>query len=161
MDEVTLSLKSESAEETAEIGYNIGQLVDPGQLILLSGDLGAGKTVFTQGLCSGLGVEEDITSPTFNLINEYEGDLTVYHMDLYRLENEDELYNLGFEDYLERNGVMIIEWPDLAYNLIPPEFIYIKFIIPSEMERILKIEAEGEKSSNLVERIEKNVGNGN
>ena len=117
-----LTFISSSEEETYSLGETIGELVEAGQIILLSGDLGAGKTVLAQGICAGLGVLEDVTSPTFNLINEYEGDLTVYHMDLYRLEKEEELYDLAIEEYLESDGVVIIEWPDLVYDLLPPDF---------------------------------------
>lgn len=156
MDE-GLSVKSSCEDNTYEFGQKIGELVEPGQLILLSGDLGAGKTLLTQGICDGLGVEEDVTSPTYNLINEYEGDLTVYHMDLYRLEDEKDLYDLGFEDYIENGGIVIIEWPDLVYDLIPAEFIYIKIDVISNEERILRFEAEGEKGMKLIERLENNV----
>ncbi len=159
MDE-GLSVKSSCEDNTYEFGQKIGELVEPGQLILLSGDLGAGKTLLTQGICDGLGVEEDVTSPTYNLINEYEGDLAVYHMDLYRLEQEEDLYDLGFEDYLENGGIVIIEWPDLVYDLIPAEFIYIKIEVISQEERIIVVEAEGEKSMKLVERLELNVNTG-
>jgi len=159
MDE-GLSVKSSCEENTFELGQKIGKLVEPGQLILLSGDLGAGKTLLTQGICDGLGVEEDVTSPTYNLINEYEGDLVVYHMDLYRLEQEEDLYDLGFEDYIENGGIVIIEWPDLVYDLIPAEFIYIKIEVISQEERIIVVEAEGEKSMKLVERLEVNVDTG-
>ena len=153
MDKV-LSIRSSHEDETLNFGQKLGELVEPGQLILLSGDLGAGKTILTQGICKGLGVEEDVTSPTYNLINEYEGDLTVYHMDLYRLENEEDLYDLGFEDYLESGGIIIIEWPDLVYDLIPAEFIYIKIEVAAKEERIMQIEAEGDKGMKLIERLE-------
>ncbi len=157
MEDEVFSVRSSCEENTFGLGHKIGILVEPGQLILLSGDLGAGKTLLTQGICDGLGIEEDVTSPTYNLINEYEGDLTVYHMDLYRLEDEKDLYDLGFEDYIENGGIVIIEWPDLVYDLIPAEFIYIKIDVISNEERILRFEAEGEKGMKLIERLENNV----
>lgn len=160
MDETVLSIKSNSEKETFAFGQKIGELVEPGELILLSGNLGVGKTIITQGICDGLNIEEDVTSPTYNLINEYEGDLTVYHMDLYRLENEEELYDLAFEEYLDSDGIVIIEWPDIAYDLIPPEFIYIKINSISEKKREIIMEAEGDKAVRLFERLEKYVSNG-
>ncbi|MFP4015769.1 MAG: tRNA (adenosine(37)-N6)-threonylcarbamoyltransferase complex ATPase subunit type 1 TsaE [Halanaerobiales bacterium] len=160
MDEV-LYITTNSEEETHNIGQQIGSMVEPGQIILLSGKLGAGKTILTQGICDGLGVDEDVTSPTYNLINEYEGDLTVYHMDLYRLEEEEDLYDLGIEDYLESDGIIIIEWPDLVYDLIPPDFIYIKIGVEEKEVRKISFEAEGEKGMSLLERLEDYADSGN
>ncbi|MFP4661578.1 MAG: tRNA (adenosine(37)-N6)-threonylcarbamoyltransferase complex ATPase subunit type 1 TsaE [Halanaerobiales bacterium] len=160
MDEI-LYITTNSENETYKIGQYIGSTVEPGQIILLSGRLGAGKTIMTQGICDGLGVEEDVTSPTYNLINEYEGDLTVYHIDLYRLENEEDLYDLGIEDYLESDGITIIEWPDLVYDLLPPDFIYIKIEVEAKEHREISFEGEGEKGMNLIERLEDYVNSGN
>lgn len=157
MDDNILTFISSSEDETYSLGESIGELVEAGQIILLSGDLGAGKTVLAQGICAGLGVLEDVTSPTFNIINEYEGDFIVYHMDLYRLEKDEELYDLAIEEYLESDGVVIIEWPDLAYDLLPPDFIYIKINRISEEEREISIEGEGERSLTLLERLEEYV----
>lgn len=152
---------SESEEDTDLFGQKIGEIVEPGQVILLAGELGAGKTLMTQGICKGLGVDEDVTSPTYRLINEYEGDLPVYHMDLYRLDDVEDLYELGFEEYVERDGVIIVEWPDLAYDLLPPDFVYIKIYITGDNQREINLEAEGEKGTRLKERLEKYAGNGN
>jgi len=151
---------SNSAEDTYDLGCEIGKWLERGQLILLSGDLGTGKTIITQGICAGIGVEEDVTSPTFNLINEYEGELSVYHMDLYRLENEEELGDLGFEDYLEDKGIIIIEWPDIVYNIIPADFLYVKIRRISTEKREITLKAEGERSLRLIERVGKYVSNG-
>jgi len=154
------SMISNSAEDTYDLGCEIGKWLERGQLILLSGDLGTGKTIITQGICAGIGVEEDVTSPTFNLINEYEGELSVYHMDLYRLENEEELGDLGFEDYLEDKGIIIIEWPDIVYNIIPADFLYVKIRRISTEKREITLKAEGERSLRLIERVGKYVSNG-
>jgi len=99
MNDIEIKYYSHSEEETILFGEKIGELVEGGQIILLSGDLGVGKTILVQGIGAGLEVDEDITSPTYNLINEYEGQLSLYHMDLYRLEEEEELYDLGFEEF--------------------------------------------------------------
>lgn len=160
MTEDIFSMISNSAEDTYDLGCEIGKWLERGQLILLSGDLGTGKTIITQGICAGIGVEEDVTSPTFNLINEYEGELSVYHMDLYRLENEEELGDLGFEDYLEDKGIIIIEWPDIVYNIIPADFLYVKIRRISTEKREITLKAEGERSLRLIERVGKYVSNG-
>lgn len=154
MEEEIYKYISNSELETTEFGEIIGKLAEPGQLILLSGDLGAGKTTLAQGIARGLTVDDDITSPTYNLINEYEGDLPLYHMDLYRLEEDEELYDLGFEDYLDRGGVIVIEWPDLVYDLIPPDFLYIKISKKDDNCREFSIEAEGIMGLKLLERLE-------
>ncbi|MEJ6950781.1 tRNA (adenosine(37)-N6)-threonylcarbamoyltransferase complex ATPase subunit type 1 TsaE [Natronospora cellulosivora (SeqCode)] len=157
MSEEIYYIESKSEEETLRLGETIGELLEPDQVVLLSGQLGAGKTVLTQGICNGLGVDEDVTSPTYNLINEYEGDLTVYHIDLYRLEHEEDLYDLGLEECFDSAAVVIIEWPDLAYDLIPPEFVYIKFEVADNDNREISIEGEGAKTEKLIERLEKYV----
>lgn len=160
MTEDIFSMISNSAEDTYDLGCEIGKWLERGQLILLSGDLGTGKTIMTQGICAGVGVEEDVTSPTFNLINEYESAFPIYHMDLYRLENEEELQDLGFEDYLDGKGIIIIEWPDIVYNIIPADFLYVKIRRISIEKREISIKAEGERSLRLIERVGKYVSNG-
>ncbi len=110
----THTLHSDSLEETHAIGIELGSRLPPKSVITLMGDLGSGKTAFVQGLAKGLDVPEEyyITSPTYNIINEYPGRHTLYHMDLYRINNPDELYDIGFEEIIEDNGIVAIEWPD-------------------------------------------------
>jgi tRNA threonylcarbamoyladenosine biosynthesis protein TsaE len=160
MEEEIFQYISNDEEETILLGEKIGELLEPGQIILLSGELGAGKTILVQGICNGLGVDEDVTSPTYTLINEYEGELTVYHMDLYRLEDEEDLYDVGVEDYLDTEGIVLIEWPDLVYDLLPPDFVYIRLVVLDDNTRKITIEAEGDKGIRLIERLAENVGNG-
>jgi tRNA threonylcarbamoyladenosine biosynthesis protein TsaE len=155
VNEAIFKYISNSKKDTLWFGNKIGELLVPGQIILLAGELGAGKTVITQGISRGLGIEDEVTSPTFKLINEYEGELPLFHMDLYRLETEEDLYNIGFEEYLEREGIVVIEWPDLAYNLLPPDFVYIKINIISDEVREILVESEGEKGISLIEGLEK------
>ncbi len=159
MDDNYLQYQSVNTEDTLQLGKKIGSLVDPGQIILLAGELGTGKTLLVQGIARGLKIEGDVTSPTYNLINEYESQTVLYHLDLYRLDNEMELYNIGFEEYLASDGVIVIEWPKIAYGLIPPDFLYIKFEVNGVNSRNLKIEAEG-NSENLLEGLAKYVSNG-
>ena len=118
------------------------------------GDLGAGKTTLTKSIGKGLGVEDYITSPTFTLINEYEGRVWVYHFDVYRLENVDDLDDLGFEEYFYSNGVTIVEWGDKIEEFLPKERINIKIEKGKELdERIVNIYGEGERTRELVKEL--------
>jgi tRNA threonylcarbamoyladenosine biosynthesis protein TsaE len=105
---------SHSPEETLQLGKSLGSSLIPGDIILLNGDLGAGKTHLTQGICYGVGLDEGsyIRSPTFTLINEYQGKLPIYHIDLYRIDSLEEIYSLGLEEILFNQGVTIIEWAE-------------------------------------------------
>lgn len=118
-----------SHEDTLKLGKKIGDVLKPGDILLLEGDLGAGKTTFTQGLAEGLGVDEFVNSPTFVIINEYfSGHLPLYHMDLYRLEDEAQLYDLGVEEYFFGNGVSVVEWPEIALSLLPEAYTRLTFL---------------------------------
>lgn len=109
-----------SPQETFELGEKLGQSANAGQIICLNGDLGVGKTVFTQGFAKGLGIEESVNSPTFTIIQVYdEGRLPLYHFDVYRIGDPEEMYEIGYEDYLFGEGVCLIEWSELIEELIP------------------------------------------
>ena len=100
-------------EQTEALGVRLGQLIQPGAVIAYTGDLGAGKTAFTRGLARGLGIPDRVTSPTFTIVNEYEGGrLPLFHFDMYRLGSSDELFDIGWEDYLARGGVCAVEWSE-------------------------------------------------
>lgn len=119
--------ESHSAEETFEIGKQIGQTAKPGQIICLNGDLGVGKTVFTKGFAKGLEIEEEVNSPTFTIIQIYDdGRLPLYHFDVYRIGDPEEMYEIGFEDYFYGEGVCLIEWSTLIEELIPEDAIEVK-----------------------------------
>lgn len=105
---------SESVERTEQIGEELGRTVCPPEIIWLYGDLGAGKTAFVRGLARGLGVPDRVTSPTFTIVNEYFGRAPLFHFDLYRLRGMDDLYDIGWEDYLARGGVCAVEWSERA-----------------------------------------------
>jgi len=117
-----------SAIETKEFATNLGTLVSPGDVITLEGDLGAGKTTFTQGLAVGLGVKRNVTSPTFTIIKEYQGRIPLYHMDVYRLEDSEE--DIGFAEYFNGTGITIIEWAQYIDEFLPENRldIYIEVI---------------------------------
>lgn len=128
-----------SPEETVELGRKIGKELKTGDVAALIGELGAGKTLFTQGLVQGLGVKGYVKSPSFTIVNKYEGSLPVYHLDLYRLGDVNEIYELGIEEYLYGDGVCIIEWAEKAYSLLPQEYILIKFFYTGEKTRKIEI----------------------
>ena len=121
-----MEIVTKSPEETDGLAYRIGKIVPEGTVLCLTGNLGAGKTLFTEGLCRGLGVTADVTSPTFNLMNVYEGRLSVRHFDLYRLEDESELEEFGFYEYAEADdGLVLIEWADKFPEALPEKYIRI------------------------------------
>ena len=113
-------------EETYELGKKMGEEAVPGQVICLNGDLGVGKTVFTQGFAAGLGIEGPVNSPTFTIVNEYhDGRLPFYHFDVYRLSCEEEMDDIGYEEYFFGDGVCLVEWAELFPDLIPKEAIWL------------------------------------
>lgn len=108
-----MEYRSNSEQETEALGSRLGERLKPGAVIAYTGDLGAGKTAFTRGLARGLGIPEQVTSPTFTIVNEYEGGrLPLFHFDMYRLGSADELFDIGWEDYLARGGVCAVEWSE-------------------------------------------------
>ena len=117
-----------SPEETEKLGAALGRALMPGTVIAYSGDLGAGKTAFTRGIARGLGITEPVTSPTYTIVNEYDtGRLPLFHFDMYRLHSADDLWDIGWEDYLERNGICAVEWSEnVADALENPLFVHIE-----------------------------------
>ncbi len=132
-----------SAEETRQLGARLAEKVSAGAVLAFTGDLGAGKTAFTSGLARGLGIEERVTSPTFTIVNEYEGGrLPLFHFDMYRLGSADELFDIGWEDYLARGGVCAVEWTENVAEAIEDDAIRIS-IRRGEDENSRVIEIEG------------------
>lgn len=143
-----------SLEETEKFGIKLGKFLQKGDILCLNGELGAGKTTMTKSIGIGLGVEEYITSPTFALINQYSGRLPVYHFDVYRLENVDELYDLGFDEYFYGDGVCIIEWADKIKRMLPKERIVVDIENGNDKERrILKISGFGIRFDELLKEL--------
>ena len=131
-------------EETMEIAENIESEKFPNMVICLIGDLGSGKTVFTKGFAHSLGIDENITSPTFNIIKEYTGgEMNLYHMDLYRLNGD--VRNLGLDEYFSKDGIVIIEWADMIEEYLPEERLEIRFKVVDEDTRVLIFKPYGEK----------------
>ena len=123
-----------SEKETYDLGKELGAKAVPGQVLCIDGDLGVGKTVFTKGFAKGLGVEEDVVSPTFTIIQIYdEGNLPLYHFDVYRIGEPEEMYEIGFEDYFYGEGVCLIEWASLIEELLPENAVRIR--IEKDLEK--------------------------
>lgn len=115
-----------SPEDTGAAGCRLAEEISPGQVVALIGDLGVGKTVFTQGFARGLGISEPVASPTFTIIQEYDsGRMPFYHFDVYRIGSPDEMYDIGYEDYVYGDGVCLIEWADLIEELLPREYLRV------------------------------------
>ena len=112
---------------TRKLAEEFAGYISPNAVFALHGELGSGKTCFVQGIAHGLGINQPVTSPTFTIINEYKGNLPLFHMDLYRLNRPDEVLALGFEEYIESNGITAIEWPEHAGDILPDKTIHIRF----------------------------------
>lgn len=144
-----MTIETMSPEETFEVGFRMGERARAGQVYTLAGNLGVGKTVFTQGFAKGLGVQEHVNSPTFTIVQEYEdGRLPFYHFDVYRIGDIEEMDEIGFEEYIAGEGICLIEWANLIEEILPEERTEIT--IEKDLERgfdfrkITVIEKEGE-----------------
>ena len=133
-----------SPAETEELGCRLGRTLGPGAVVAYFGGLGMGKTAFTRGLARGLGYKGRVTSPTFTIVNEYEGGrLPLFHFDMYRLEGADALFDIGWEDYLDRGGVCAVEWSELADEALPPETVFVTITRDPEDDTARTITIEG------------------
>lgn len=152
-----LDIVSHSMEQTRRLGAHLGKLLRAGDIVLLEGEFGAGKTTFTQGIASGLDIDAHyVNSPTFTLINEYRGGrVPLYHIDLYRLEGKEEVASLGLEDYLEARGVTVIEWPQGAAAWLSDERLVVRLSDLSDTKRTLKFYSTGGRYAELMERFRK------
>ena len=121
-----MTIVTNNEKETIQEGEKLGRLLKPGAVVALHGELGAGKTAFTRGIASSLGIGMCISSPTFTIVNEYPGDVPLFHFDMYRLENESELFDIGWDDYLDRGGVCVVEWSEKVPGAFPPGTVMVK-----------------------------------
>lgn len=144
-------ITSNSDVDTIELAQNIESEKFPNMVICLEGDLGSGKTLFTKAFAKSMGIVDNITSPTFNIIKEYDGELKLFHMDVYRLSEVKE--DLGIPEYFKRGGVTIIEWADLISDILPKKRLDIKIKIVGENKRIFQIIPRGEEYEDLCERV--------
>lgn len=178
----TLDIISHSMAQTQRLGMRLGELCCGGELILLEGQLGTGKTTFTQGIAKGLNIDEVVNSPTFTLLKEYEGRPVsaleeangnhvtepplpessrlrppLYHFDLYRLDDPEEILDLGFEDYFFGSGVCVVEWADKAKGIWPRDHVAIRIKLLSETKRGLLFTARGARYCTILEQFQKNT----
>ncbi|USK34148.1 tRNA (adenosine(37)-N6)-threonylcarbamoyltransferase complex ATPase subunit type 1 TsaE [Bacillus sp. F19] len=136
------TVKTNSPDETTKLAVRLGELVKPGDVITLEGDLGAGKTTFTKGLAKGMGIRKNVNSPTFTIMKEYrEGRLPLYHMDVYRMEDSDE--DLGFDEFFEGEGVTVVEWAHLIQEQLPPDRLGIRILRVDDESREIIFEPIG------------------
>ncbi len=145
----SLTLKSRSPAETRRIGARLGRLLQAGDIVLLTGELGSGKTCLVQGIGRGLAVPDPVTSKSFVLLGEYQGRLTLYHSDLYRLEDPLEAEDLALTEYCAE-GALVVEWADRAWEVFPPEHLLVRLDITGTRERDLTLEARGERYEGLL-----------
>jgi len=156
-----LRLFSNSVEDTYDIGKRLGRLLTKGSIVCLTGDLGAGKTAFTQGIAKGMGVEDYVTSPTYTIINEYQGRIPLYHFDVYRLNDVEEMYELGYEEYFFGDGAVVVEWADIVRDIIPTERLWITILKgKDENSREILIEPTGAAYEEIVKGMEHNENTG-
>ena len=146
---------SKSENDTKKLAIKMASMLKKGDLIVLCGELGSGKTKFTEGFLTYFGLENEISSPTFTIVNEYKkDDINIYHFDVYRLEDSSEFYAIGGEEYFE-NGICLIEWGELIEDALPNEYIKIDFSRDdsNENERILNIQSIGNKYNNIIDSL--------
>ena len=155
-------VKTRSYEETIEFGKKLGGILAPNDLICLSGDLGTGKTALTQGIAKSLGINSYITSPTFTIVNEHQGKYPLFHFDVYRIADPDEMFDIGFEEYLSSEGVSVIEWGELIRDILPHDIINInvkKALEESLDTRLIEVDFVGDRYSNYQKRLEEILKN--
>ena len=149
-----IKLISEQEERTYEIGLKLGSLLEAGDVVCLTGDLGAGKTTMTKAIAKALGVEEDVTSPTFTIIHEYSGRIPVYHFDVYRIRRLEEMEDLGYEEYFYGKGVCLIEWASEIESLIPEERLWIDITRDvGDHRRIIDIKGTSSHFIKIIEEL--------
>jgi tRNA threonylcarbamoyladenosine biosynthesis protein TsaE len=146
---VDLVLQTSSERETAEAGRVLGPLLEPNDVLALTGDLGAGKTALTKGVAEGLGIAEPVVSPTFNILLVHQGRLALYHFDLYRLEDEAQLEDVDFYGTLEAGGVTLVEWGDRFPRALPPDHLVVVMHVSGDDTREIRLQPQGPRSAEL------------
>ena len=129
-------------DDMVKLGNRFGKIAKPGMVISLRGSLGAGKTVFARGVARSLGIEEAIVSPTFTLVQEYDGTLPMYHMDLYRITSQEDFEMIGGEDMLYSNGVCLIEWSEIINEMLPKDTVFINITVNADQSRTVTIDSK-------------------
>jgi tRNA threonylcarbamoyladenosine biosynthesis protein TsaE len=148
-----LELTSYSPEQTQRFGVSIGEAALPGDILLLSGDLGVGKTCLTQGIAWGLGIKEYAVSPSFVLVRELYGRLPLYHIDLYRLDHIEEIEDLGLDEYLYGRGVCVVEWAEKGLAVLPAEHLLIEISYLADTERSFRLKPSRQRYQEIINRL--------
>ncbi|MBA7469400.1 tRNA threonylcarbamoyladenosine biosynthesis protein TsaE [subsurface metagenome] len=148
-----LKLISHSPEQTQQLGVRIGELARPGDIYLLVGNLGTGKTCLTQGIAWGLDIKEYTLSPSFVIMRELYGRLPIYHIDLYRLDHIEEIADLGLDDYLYGNGVCVVEWAEKGLSVLPPEHLLVEISFLADTERSFQFKPSGKRYRELIGQL--------
>ena len=159
MKEESFTCRTSSGEETINLGLRLGTLLNEGDIVALAGDLGSGKTWFTKGVALGLEISSDtvITSPSFSLMNEYQGRCALFHIDVYRLENISDFLDAGLDEYLYGNGVTVMEWADRWPEVLPERSIKIKLVILDEYSREITLSGNHPKVLRMLKQIKEEV----
>lgn len=148
---VEYKITTKNEIETIELAQNFESEKFPNMIICLNGELGSGKTMFTKGIANALGIKENITSPTYTIIKEYNGEMPLYHMDVYRLDGNTD--GIGIEEYFNKGGVVVIEWANTIKDILPDERLDIKFKVSGEEKRTLIVTPYGKKYEELCEAV--------
>lgn len=145
-----LIIETRSPEETVDLGRKLGEQLAPGDVVALIGQLGAGKTQLTRGIAVGVGSTSRVTSPTFKLVNEYDGRVRVYHLDAYRLHGADDLVALGCDEFFDGDGAAVVEWADIVPEALPDDHVHVDIAITGATSRQLTFSATGPRAERLV-----------
>lgn len=148
---ICINIKNQ--QETGRLALKLASLAEAGDMYCLSGDLGAGKTTFTQYFAKGLGVEDYVTSPTFTILQEYQGKLPLYHFDVYRITDPYEMEDIGYEEYFYGEGVCVVEWPSLIEAVLPEHYLKINMTVEDEFERKICFEATNDYYRKKIEEL--------
>ena len=148
-----LDLVTHRPEETQQVGRRLGEAARPGDVVLLIGDLGTGKTCLTQGIARGLGINDYVLSPSFVIVRELHGRLPLFHVDLYRLDRLKETEDIGLDDYFYDGGITVVEWAEKAMRLMPPAHLRIELAYISDADRKLTLQPKGKRYEELVARM--------
>jgi tRNA threonylcarbamoyladenosine biosynthesis protein TsaE len=155
MSSDTIAIQTRSADETREVGRTVGQLLRPGDTVLLSGDLGAGKTTLVQGIAAAHGVVEPVTSPTFTLIHEYHGlKNLIVHVDPYRLSGPEELEGIGYFDYLDQDVILVVEWPERLGDVAPADAVRVLITYAGDAQRTIDFQWSNPRLKDLAIKLE-------
>lgn len=153
VNKIAYEIVSHSPEQTQRLGVHIGELALAGDIFLLVGELGAGKTCLTQGIAWGLNIEEYAASPSFIIVRELHGRLPLYHIDLYRLDHIEEIAELGLDDYLHGNGVCVVEWAEKGLSVLPVEHLLVQISYLSDTKRSFRLEPRGKRYLKMVKEL--------